>query len=400
MKEQKIKTTSDKSNSATSQTSFLVAGMLVVGMVLYPAAVLAHENKVEKQIEKLLESRKKKQAQSRSLAGQAKKLKLSITDLRDEIAIIQSKIDENNASRKKLQLKIDEAQKRLDAQRRLLSANIRAMYMEGEISPLVMVASSSNLSDFMDKQEYRDRLRKEITGLMNEIDVLRLQLQKQQHEINKILEEQNILKDLHEEKRKQAQQELSKTTKTKADFDAEIKRQTKLIKVLNAQRMAAHKALATVDLSKLKSLKKVKKGEVIGKVGNTGYSFGAHLHFEVVDSGVTVDPMDYLGKRGWLLRPTSGPVTQGYGEDHGFAYGTHFAVDFGANSGTKIKAVAPGKLYTGCTSEILGSGRGKTGESYGYMAIIDHGNGLRTLYAHMQVPKGKDLPCDVNLSYL
>jgi len=38
----------------------------------------------------------------------------------------------------------------------------------------------------------------------------------------------------------------------------------------------------------------VSQGQVIGYVGNTGNSFGAHLHFETRTSGTPVDPMGYL----------------------------------------------------------------------------------------------------------
>lgn len=38
----------------------------------------------------------------------------------------------------------------------------------------------------------------------------------------------------------------------------------------------------------------VSQGDLIGYVGNTGHSFGAHLHFEVRINGAATDPMGYL----------------------------------------------------------------------------------------------------------
>ncbi|MGN1347162.1 MAG: M23 family metallopeptidase [Eubacteriales bacterium] len=41
---------------------------------------------------------------------------------------------------------------------------------------------------------------------------------------------------------------------------------------------------------------RVRAGDVLGEEGNTGYSFGSHLHFEVRDSsGTSLDPSAYLG---------------------------------------------------------------------------------------------------------
>ena len=55
----------------------------------------------------------------------------------------------------------------------------------------------------------------------------------------------------------------------------------------------AHLKYGTVAVS---NGDRVEQGQVLGYMGNTGYSFGAHLHFEVRDNNnVCIDPTPYVG---------------------------------------------------------------------------------------------------------
>ena len=54
-----------------------------------------------------------------------------------------------------------------------------------------------------------------------------------------------------------------------------------------------HLAYGTVNLN---VGDKVKRGEILGYMGNTGYSFGAHLHFEVLKDDNKINPIEYLDK--------------------------------------------------------------------------------------------------------
>lgn len=69
---------------------------------------------------------------------------------------------------------------------------------------------------------------------------------------------------------------------------------------------------------------------------------------------------------GRFLWPTTGTITQG-------SWARHVAIDIGTPTGTPI--------YASDTGYVLEAGWSNVG--YGQYVILDHGNGFRTLYAHM-----------------
>lgn len=72
-----------------------------------------------------------------------------------------------------------------------------------------------------------------------------------------------------------------------------------------------------------------------------------------------------------LTRPVSGIITSRFGAASSRRVSRHTGLDIGASTGTKIKACAGGTVtFSGYKG------------SYGYMVVINHGNGVETYYGH------------------
>lgn len=72
-----------------------------------------------------------------------------------------------------------------------------------------------------------------------------------------------------------------------------------------------------------------------------------------------------------LIRPISGTITSRFGSTSSRRVSKHTGLDIAAPTGTKIKACAGGTV-------TFSGNKG----SFGYMIVINHGNGVETWYAH------------------
>jgi murein DD-endopeptidase MepM/ murein hydrolase activator NlpD len=65
--------------------------------------------------------------------------------------------------------------------------------------------------------------------------------------------------------------------------------------VVNGQQISSRYAHMEYDSRQVQAGDTVSVGEFVGRTGNTGQSFGAHLHFEIRENGTTaIDPLTWL----------------------------------------------------------------------------------------------------------
>jgi peptidoglycan DL-endopeptidase CwlO len=195
------------------------------------------------QIQALKEQNAANQSQSNSLAAVAASYQAAVDVLNSKIAELQSAIVATQAQIDELQKQITVAQAELDHEKMVLGENIKTMYLEGDVSTLEVLASSRNLSDFVNKQEYRNSVSNKVKNSVDKINALKAELTKQQQQQENLLKDQQSQQSQLQADQAQQFQLLSYTEGQKAAYDAQIKTNNSQISQLRAAQAAANRRL-------------------------------------------------------------------------------------------------------------------------------------------------------------
>ena len=255
----------------------------------------------------------------------------------NELHAIEVQQSQVNAQIQQTEVELAAAQKRLDERERILNKRLRDVYMHGKLNYLEVILGAKNFTDFANRLEFLKRIVSADLNLITEIRAEReLILQKKQQ----LEAQRQQLAQL------QAEAEAKKTV-------VENKKQDQLIVLA---RLQDEKALAEASYAELQATSQDIEARIRARQ-QQGASAGQVVH----GSGVFV----------W---PTSGPITSPFGYRIHPIFGTqiyHSGIDIGVDTGTPIVAADSGVVIE---ADWLGG--------YGYAVVIDHGNGLSTLYGH------------------
>lgn len=216
------------------------AGTFLAILMATAPVLTASADNFDDQINALQQQVSGYQAQAGQLRAQADNLQAQIGAIDAQKQAIEAQISANEVKKEQLNEKIQETSDKIAQQKDGLGNNLRSMYVENSISPLEMVASSKSISDFIDKQEYRNKIRDAIQESLKEIKDLQAQLTKQRQDVENVLANQKALQSSLADQESQKNQLLAETQGQEAAYQQLTSEKNSKISDLRAQQRAAN----------------------------------------------------------------------------------------------------------------------------------------------------------------
>ncbi|MFD2116952.1 murein hydrolase activator EnvC family protein [Paenibacillus yanchengensis] len=324
------------------------------------------------QIEKQISEAKKKASDAKrraeqatndakATAGKRQMIAVKKEDAQHELTAVLGKIDKIAGEMIETEVKINgknkelavteeeltEVEKRIVERDELLQSRMRLMYTNGTVSYIDVLLSATSFSDFLFRFDALQSILHQDRQILDEhkhdkelVELKQKEIELQLINIQELYSELSIQKVAMEKQEKEKEVLIASYNATISELDQELE----ALESINEEQEKMLVALAA-EMSKLETEKKKIK---------TPYS-GGKLAMPI-DSGYRV-----TSKFGSRTHPISK-------KRH-----VHSGMDFGAPTGTSIYAAEGGVVIV---SQYWGT--------YGNAVVVDHGNGLWTLYAHIK----------------
>lgn len=191
----KLRTTTPVSKSRTKK------GIVAIAIVFMASATFAYVNKpaaadeYDNKIASLQADMSRYQTESDRLNAEATTLGNALAQITNEKNALQSQVDLSQAQYDQLVIKIADTEKQIAENQKALGTTIASLYVDDNVSPIEMLASSKDIGEFLNKQEYRNSMKKELSSTITRVQDLKITLGTQKTEVEKVLGEQKTARD-------------------------------------------------------------------------------------------------------------------------------------------------------------------------------------------------------------
>lgn len=221
----------------------VLAALLLAGLV--SGAAIVHADQFDHQIQVLNADNASRSGIVNGLETEAGSYQEQINRYQSQINSIEAAISANQARQASLQQQIIDAQNKINLQKKYLREDIRTMYVDGQLSAIEELATSKNLSDYVDKEEYRTAVQNKVDSTIKDIAALQKQLKEQKAELDDLVNSEKQQYARLAESRNRQQQLLSYNQSQQSAYNQTISQNSARIAELRRQQIAANATFST-----------------------------------------------------------------------------------------------------------------------------------------------------------
>ena len=293
-----------------------------------------------------------------------------------QISNLDTQISGMDADIVKKQSEISSKQNEIDANFEKLRQRVYALYLTGEASNLEIILNAKNIMDLSDKAEILKVIAEHDTSLIDTIKTEMNSIKSQKSAIEKERTQSAASRTEMDKQRQNLKSQQDEAARALAALSATEKQELEE-KQKNTTAQQENEAAIDKWFSDYYAAQKAAKEKEAAEAAKKKESSSSGGSSSKGSSGGGSGSSSPTGEGTFIWPVPSGSVSQMYGSYDMGSF--HKGIDIAANTGAIIRAAASGVVALADDQEVHGAYGG-----YGKFVVIDHGNGIATLYGHMR----------------
>lgn len=227
----------------TKRVVLILVAIILAATLPFQLARIVRADTYDEQIARLQSEIDGYQQQAAQLNGQADSLQKELNQLNAQKSAIQTQINLQQAQLGKLNQQIADNEKKIADDQGALGDTIADLYLTDQVSPLEMLASSTSIADYVDKQTYRGTIKDNLVTTIAAIKNTKKELEKQKQAVEQVIAEQQFARDALTAKENEQAQLIAQTRGQEAAYQSLIgNRENQKLAVQQAQQAAIEAA--------------------------------------------------------------------------------------------------------------------------------------------------------------
>ena len=242
----KLRSTTPVSASLVSRASLVAMSALLAGSGIFGLAshVLARDYDAEIQAKQ--QEADNYNSEASRLGEMADSLQAELDKINGQISAIQAQISDSQKKINSLNDQIKKNEELIKHNRKAMGRILADLYVDDQISPLEMLASSKNISDYIDKQEQRNSLKTSLNDKIKEIKSLQKKLEENKKSVENTLRDQELQRNAMAAKQSEKAKLITDTKNDQNNYAALAQKRNSEVAKLREEQLKENKKRFTV----------------------------------------------------------------------------------------------------------------------------------------------------------